>query len=113
MISTYNLRMGNVRKLDKTDIFLYSMILSIMIWIPILYFISSDMVSTPVQLDFLAACFIALLFAGYIFLIWLFVRWIATTAEKAGRSYVSFMILGILFPLIAWIIVITISDRRN
>ena len=42
----------------------------------------------------------------FIFLFWLFVRWVASTAEKAGRSYVAFMILGLLVPAIAWIIVI-------
>jgi hypothetical protein len=42
----------------------------------------------------------------FIFLFWLFVRWVASTAEKAGRSYVAFMILGLLAPAIAWIIVI-------
>ena len=41
-----------------------------------------------------------------IFLYWLFVRWTASTAEKAGRSYVAFMLLAIFLPVIAWIIVI-------
>jgi hypothetical protein len=42
----------------------------------------------------------------FIFLFWLFVRWVAITAEKAGRSYLAFMMLAILMPLVAWIIVI-------
>ena len=41
-----------------------------------------------------------------IFLYWLFVRWVASTAEKAGRSYVAFMLLAIFLPIIAWVIVI-------
>ena len=41
-----------------------------------------------------------------IFLYWLFVRWTASTAEKAGRSYVAFMLLAMFLPVVAWIIVI-------
>lgn len=41
-----------------------------------------------------------------IFLYWLFIRWVATTAEKASRSFVGFMIFAILAPAIAWIVVI-------
>jgi len=43
----------------------------------------------------------------FIFLYWLLVRWVASTAEKAGRSYVAFMIFAIFLPIIAWIVVIT------
>jgi hypothetical protein len=41
-----------------------------------------------------------------IFLNWLFVRWVASTAEKAGRSFIAFMIFAIFVPVIAWIVVI-------
>jgi hypothetical protein len=41
-----------------------------------------------------------------IFLFWLFVRWVASTAERAGRSYLSFMLLAIFIPVVAWIVVI-------
>ena len=41
-----------------------------------------------------------------IFLFWLFVRWVASTAEKAGRSYLAFMLLAIFIPVVAWIVVI-------
>ena len=43
----------------------------------------------------------------YIFLYWLLVRWVASTAEKAGRSYVAFMLFAIFLPIVAWIVVIT------
>jgi hypothetical protein len=38
---------------------------------------------------------------------WWAIRWISKTAETAGRSYVGFMILSIVFPPIAWIISLT------
>ena len=44
--------------------------------------------------------------ALFIFLGWIYVRWVAATAEKAGRSYVAFMLLAIFVPFIAWIVVI-------
>lgn len=42
----------------------------------------------------------------FVFLYWLFVRWVASTAEKAGRSYLAFMFLAIFIPVVAWIVVI-------
>jgi VIT1/CCC1 family predicted Fe2+/Mn2+ transporter len=41
-----------------------------------------------------------------IFLFWTYVRWVASTAERAGRSYVGFMLVAIFFGGIAWIIVL-------
>ena len=38
---------------------------------------------------------------------WWAIRWISRTAENAGRSYVGFMILSIIFLPIAWIISLT------
>ena len=38
---------------------------------------------------------------------WWAIRWISRTAENAGRSYVGFMILSIVFLPIAWIISLT------
>jgi hypothetical protein len=38
---------------------------------------------------------------------WWAIRWISKTAEPAGRSYVGFMILSIVFLPIAWIISLT------
>ena len=49
---------------------------------------------------------LALVPATFLFLYWLFIRWVASTAEKSGRSYVAFMLVAIFFPLISWIIVI-------
>ncbi len=42
----------------------------------------------------------------WVFLFWVYVRWVASTAEKAGRSYVGFMLIAILFAPIAWLIVL-------
>ena len=55
---------------------------------------------------FLRLAFVALFPATFLFLYWLFVRWVATTAEKSGRSFISFMIFAIVAPLIAWLVVI-------
>lgn len=50
----------------------------------------------------------AILFGWLVlFPIVIWIRWIAKTAELAGRSYLGFMILGIFFPVIATIIVLT------
>jgi hypothetical protein len=57
--------------------------------------------------------FYASLFGWFVFLIVIWVRWIAKTAEVAGRSYLGFMILGIFFPLIATIIVLTFKKPSN
>ena len=46
----------------------------------------------------------------FIFLYWLLVRWVASTAEKAGRSYVAFMLFAMFLPIIAWIVVITFKE---
>ena len=43
----------------------------------------------------------------FIYLYWVFTRWVATTAKKAGRSYVAFMLFAIFLPIVAWIVVIT------
>ena len=62
---------------------------------------------------FLRVAFVTLLPATFLFLYWLFVRWVATTAERSGRSFVSFMIFAIAAPLIAWIVVIMFKKPQN
>jgi hypothetical protein len=47
---------------------------------------------------------------GIAFFFW--VRWIARTAEKAGRSYVGFMIFGIFLPVIASIVVLILKPEK-
>ena len=54
----------------------------------------------------------ALFTTPFFFAYWLFVRWVASTAERAGRSYVSFMIFAILLPVIAWVIVINYKQPQ-
>ena len=49
----------------------------------------------------------------FVFLMWVYVRWVASTAEKAGRSYVGFMLVAILFAPIAWIIVLLFQKPQN
>ena len=56
---------------------------------------------------------VALIPATFLFLYWLFVRWVATTAEKSGRSFVSFMIFAIVAPLFAWIVVIMFKKPQK
>jgi len=56
---------------------------------------------------------LALLPATFLFLYWLFIRWVATTAERSGRSFVSFMIFAIVAPLLAWIVVIMFKKSQN
>jgi uncharacterized membrane-anchored protein len=53
------------------------------------------------------------LWAAILTLYWLFIRWIASTAEKSGRSYVGFMLLAIFLPLLAWIIVLTFKKSHD
>lgn len=62
---------------------------------------------------------VALTIVGILFLIWLawfalgglvvIAFWIARTARDKGRSYVAWFWLGLFFPLIAWIIVASMS----
>ena len=60
-----------------------------------------------IELSVLVRAGLLALFSGtLIFLYWLFIRWVGKTAEKAGRSFVAFMIFAILAPAIAWIVVI-------
>jgi hypothetical protein len=51
-----------------------------------------------------------LIWLGFGFFFW--VRWIARTAEKAGRSYVGFMIFGIFLPVIASIVVLILKPEK-
>jgi hypothetical protein len=46
---------------------------------------------------------------------WWAIRWISKTAETAGRSYVGFMILSIVFLPVAWIISLTFKrgDKKG
>ncbi len=61
-----------------------------------------------------------LLFPSFVCLYVLIIRWIASTAESSGRSYVGFMILAILQPLVMAIIVLmfkkdspSVSDSKK
>ena len=47
---------------------------------------------------------------GVAYLYYRFIRWVASTAEKSGRSYGGFMILAILFPVIAAVIVLILKQ---
>jgi hypothetical protein len=56
------------------------------------------------------------LFLGWlIYFYWVWIKWIAKTAEKAGRSYRGFLILGFFVPVLASIIVLTFkqTDTSN
>jgi len=44
---------------------------------------------------------------------WWAIRWISKTAETAGRSYVGFMILAIVFLPIAWVISLTFKKGNT
>lgn len=44
-----------------------------------------------------------------IFLVWSYIRWVASTAEKAGQSYVGFMVVATVFPGIAWLFVLILK----
>lgn len=103
----------------KRNLFLYSAGLGLLFQFPLAYFALlysrstnnlsasefpiSELLNPELGRPFLIGFIQATIF---IFLFWLFVRWVASTAEKAGRSYVAFMILGLVAPVIAWIIVI-------
>lgn len=63
--------------------------------------------------QFIAIILLYLLaFSWYCYLLLLWIRWIARTAEKAGRSYVGFMIFGIFMPPIASIVVLTFKQDK-
>ena len=66
-----------------------------------------DSISNPLEniRTFLAA----ITTTGFVYLYSKFVRWVASTAEKSGRSYAGFMILAILFPVIAATIVLILK----
>ena len=86
---------------SKEDFFIWSYIISL----------GSSLLSTWLDTNrfpdpMWKALLTALLPATFIFLYWLYIRWVATTAEKADRSFVAFMIFAILAPAIAWIVVI-------
>jgi hypothetical protein len=42
-----------------------------------------------------------------------FIEWCGSRAEAAGKSKVGFMILALLFPVIAWIILLIVSPGQN
>jgi uncharacterized membrane protein len=44
---------------------------------------------------------------------WLFSRYVAGKAEAAGRSYVAFLVISILFPLIGLIVVLLFQPNTN
>ena len=91
----------------KRNLVLYSAGLSLILQFPLvafaLWYSGSDLSSSGLVRTFIIGFIQGTIL---IFPFWLFVRWVASTAEKAGRSYVAFMILGLVAPVIAWIIVI-------
>ena len=74
-----------------------------LLWSAILAIVSA---SPLIYRDGLLGLIFTVPYTFSIFVVWVFVRWVASTAEKAGRSYVGFMIIAILIPFIAWIIVL-------
>ncbi len=83
-------------KWDNSSIALYSLIIGVLTVFPYTFLNSEP----------LALIMVFLINAPFIFLVWIYIRWVASTAEKAGRSYVGFMIVAILLTPIAWIIVL-------
>ena len=76
---------------------------TVLLWSAIVAIVSA---SYLIYRDGLLGLFFTVPYTLFIFVVWIFVRWVASTAEKAGRSYVGFMIIAILFPFIAWLIVL-------
>lgn len=64
-------------------------------------------ISNPLQ--YISTFLAAITTTGFVYLYYKLVRWVASTAEKSGRSYVGFMVLAILFPVIAAIIVLILK----
>jgi uncharacterized membrane-anchored protein len=87
----------------KEDFFIWSYIVSLA---SVLLSAWLDTNTLPGGRDLVKPLLSALVPAIFLFLYWVFIRWVATTAEKAGRSFVAFMIFAILAPVIAWIVVI-------
>lgn len=86
-------------KWTNSYIALYSLIIAIVLTAPI-KFVSPSYVGIS---DIIWPSFWSAL---WIFLGWIYVRWVASTAEKAGRSYIGFMFVAIFFGWIAWLIVL-------
>jgi hypothetical protein len=84
-------------KWSKPYIAVYSLIISALLSLPI-KLIDSSYAGFSIFPIFSTAL--------WIFLAWIYVRWVASTAEKAGRSYVGFMLIAIFFAWIAWLIVL-------
>ena len=57
--------------------------------------------------------FLILFLILYIYLIILFLKWVAKIARKNRRSVVGFVWMGIFFPFITWIILLTINETDN
>lgn len=62
---------------------------------------------------FAILCWYATLLGWLIYTIFLWIRWIARTAERAGRSYLGFMIFGIFLPVIASFVVLTFKQDKS
>ena len=88
---------------SKEDFFIWSYLVSLA---TVLLSVWLETNTLPDGRELLKLLLSALVPAIFLFLYWLFIRWVATTAEKAGRSFVAFMIFAILAPVIAWIVVI-------
>ena len=91
----------DMKPTSKEDFFLWS------------YFGSLALILLRVEINgsmelsiFVRAALLALASGTIIFVYWLFLRWVGKTAERAGRSFVAFMIFAIFAPAIAWIVVI-------
>lgn len=87
-------------KFNKKFIFIYSLLIGEV------FALAFSLASNAEHLVYAALVLAPVVALTFVFPFWLFVRWVASTAEKSGRSYVAFMLVAIFFPLISWIIVI-------
>ena len=102
----------NVKR--EIAIFLPVFIVSLHVWATMLYWgdftrliYPDDLwISISNPLENIPTFLAAITTTGFVYLHYRLVRWVASTAEKSGRSYAGFMILAILFPLIAAVIVL-------
>ena len=98
-------------------IFLPVFIISLHLWATMLYwgdftrliYFDDLWISISNPLENIPAFLAAITTTGFVYLYYKLVRWVASTAEKSGRSYAGFMILAILFPVIAATIVLILK----
>ena len=71
---------------------------TVLLWSAIIALVSA---SPLIYRDGLLGLFFTVPYTLFIFIVWAYIRWVASTAEKAGRSYLGFMVVAIMFPMIA------------